>query len=195
MRIFRYNGPGDSTLVHGPFIIGGLSNPFNVINQAQAIAGPDVLDPGNGYATSNPVYTFQPTSPGDYFIQFEDVNTTDNGERLLIPFWDITVVQNGEAQIGRVWSQNWAFRTPPVTAGDLLECQWDRSFTGTLFSYTTDGFVSKIDFSESGFQGLSFNVAFNSRGPNNTGDAAIDRMSVPGQKCHRKCCRTQNILE
>lgn len=194
MRIFRYNGPGDSTLVHGPFIIGGLSNPFNAFNRNLASAGPDVLDPVNGYSTSNPVYTFQPGSAGDYFIEFEDVNTTDNGPRLLIPFWDITVVQNGEEQSGRIWSKNWAFRTPPVSAGDLLECQWDRSFTGTLYSYTTDGFVSKIDFSESGFQGLSFNVAFNTQGPNNTGDAAFDRQSVPGQNLTGNAAEHQIFL-
>ncbi|MEO5906559.1 MAG: T9SS type A sorting domain-containing protein, partial [Saprospiraceae bacterium] len=58
------------------------------------------------------------------------------------------------------------------------ECGFDRDFNGTFYSYTMDGFVSRIDFDSSGFQGLSFTVAFGDSGPGNTGDVIEDRRSV-----------------
>ncbi|MCI5082642.1 MAG: hypothetical protein MRY78_13165, partial [Saprospiraceae bacterium] len=167
---FRIVRASDQTVVHGPIQV-GLTNE-NISSWSDAVLGPYELT-GQGYQTNNN-FTFEPETAGDYYIEFKDV--------YYIGFWDITVAKNGTAQNGRVWSKNWSFRTPPKLAGSMPECLWDREFNGQLYSYTEDGFVTKIDFADSGFQGLSFNVAFNETGPGATGDLALDRMSVADQE-------------
>ena len=162
------------TIVHGPFLIDNSNANVNSWTQAQF---------GNYPVTANqsglPIYEFAPGVAGDYYIEFTDV-LDDGNSKVNIAFWDFTVTSGGTPIPGRVWSKNWAFRTPPTGLYSLPDCEWDRPFSGVLYSYTTDGFVSRIDFSESGFQGLSFNVAFNSTGPGNTGNLERDRQSVPG---------------
>lgn len=162
------------TVVHGPFLIDNST--ANVSNWTNSQFGNYNVD-----ATQNglPIYQFAPGQAGDYYIEFTDV-LSDGDNKVNIAFWDFTVTQNSQAVPGRIWSKNWAFRTPPTNTEILPDCEWDRPFSGVLYSYTTDGFVSRIDFSESGFQGLSFNVAFNSTGPGNTGNLERDRQSVPG---------------
>ncbi|MBK8830478.1 MAG: hypothetical protein IPN60_06405 [Saprospiraceae bacterium] len=90
------------------------------------------------------------------------------------PVFDFTVRNSGVPQLGRLWSRNWALRTPPVNPGTPPECQFDRAFNGVFYSYTMDGFVSRVDFNNSGFQGLSFTVSFGDRGPGNSGDVMAD---------------------
>jgi PKD repeat protein len=173
-RIRRDEGGADP-VVHGPFNI-NVTN-ANVTSWNQSLYG--------NYSTATmqagqKMYEFEPTQGGDYYIEFLDFSTSQtDDERVLIGYWDITVTKNDVVQDGRVWSRNWAFRTPKINGTFPEICEWDQEFAGTLFSYTSDKFVSKIDFSESGFQGLSFTVAFNSRGPGNSGDVIEDRKSVP----------------
>ncbi|MEM7574648.1 MAG: PKD domain-containing protein [Bacteroidota bacterium] len=132
------------------------------------------------------IYQFSPDTPGDYYIEFDDIiagSDGDNNSRVSIPFWDFDLVDAGGNSVdGRVWSRNWAFRTP--VDFDILndeECVWNRAFDGVLYSYTTDQFVSRIDFNESGMQALSFNVAFNSTGPGaDTLSLEERRKSIPG---------------
>jgi hypothetical protein len=113
---------------------------------------------------------------GDYYLQFDD-GVPNNSVHIL--WYDFTVRSGGAPQPGRLYSKNWALRTPPKF-NTFPECQFDRPFNGVFYSYTTDGFVSKIDFNNSGFQGLSFTVAFGDRGPGTTGDVMTDRRSVKG---------------
>ncbi|MEM6398338.1 MAG: PKD domain-containing protein, partial [Bacteroidota bacterium] len=127
------------------------------------------------------MYVFQPDAPGDYYIEFEEYIGTDNSERVCIPFWDITVAENGEERPGRLWSRNWALRTPNVINGEADPCIWNKEFNGQFYSYTEDGFVSRIDFDGSGMQALSFVIAFNSSGPGISGILTEDRKSVAGQ--------------
>ncbi|MEM7574647.1 MAG: PKD domain-containing protein, partial [Bacteroidota bacterium] len=127
------------------------------------------------------IYAFTPGQAGDYYIEFKEFFSSDEEDWVSIPFWDFTVGENGEERPGRVWSRNWSLRTPNVNDGVLDPCIWNKPFNGQLFSYTDDGFVSKIDFAQSGMQGLSFTLAFNSSGPGNTGDLGLDRQSVPDQ--------------
>lgn len=161
-------------IVHGPFLIDNSN--ANVNSWTNSLYGNY-----NASATQNgqQIYQFAPGQAGDYYIEFTDV-LSDGDSKVNIAFWDFTVTQNGQPVPGRIWSKNWAFRTPPTNIDVLPDCEWDRPFTGVLYSYTTDGFVSRIDFSESGFQGLSFNVAFNSTGPGNTNNPEEDRQSIPG---------------
>lgn len=162
------------TVVHGPFLIDNST--ANVTGWDESEFGNyDVNATQNGFL----IYQFAPGQAGDYFIEFEDV-IGDGNDKVNIAFWDFTVARDGQAIPGRVWSKNWAFRTPPMNTDQLPDCEWDRTFNGVLYSYTTDGFVSRIDFNDSGFQGLSFNVAFNSTGPGNTGNLERDRQSIAG---------------
>jgi|GEM_PF-1054753 len=172
---FRIRKPGVDTPVHGPFVIN--NDNANVKSWTQAQFGS--YDVTTTTDDGQLIYQFAPGEAGDYIIEIRDL-FSDGTAQINIGFWDITVALNNEPILGRVWSRNWAFRTPSLGVRELPECQWSREFNGTLYSYTTDGFVSRINFTNSGMQGLSFNVAFNSTGPSNTGDLVQDRRSVEG---------------
>ncbi|MEO6132136.1 MAG: T9SS type A sorting domain-containing protein [Saprospiraceae bacterium] len=171
---FRILDP-TGAVAFGPFTI-GLSND-NDTTWIQNIIGPGA--PG-GYSVNPILYPysrFVPTMIGDYTLQFDDGSP---GNIVNILWYDFTVRNAGIVKPGRLWSRNWALRTPPRHPGTPPECQFDRPFNGVFFSYTTDSFVSKIDFNNSGFQGLSFNVSFGDRGPGNSGNVIADRRSVKG---------------
>ncbi len=170
-QIRQDNPNGPDPIVHGPFTVTNLN--ANVDNYDEAEFGVYSTDQT---VSGDSMYVFRPGEIGDYYIEFDDANVSRR--RVNIPFWDFTVVRDGTVRDGRVWSRGWAFRTPQVTGITPPDCVWDREFNGTLFSYTEDGFVSKIDFQDSGFQGLSFNIAFNETGPGTTGDLAEDRKSI-----------------
>ncbi|HLF62482.1 MAG TPA: T9SS type A sorting domain-containing protein [Saprospiraceae bacterium] len=177
---FRIIDP-DGNVVHGPFSIN--SGNANADSWLLASSGPDVLDPIDGYDTGTEPYAmFLPAMNGDFYIEFTDNPTNcsvaNPGNQVNLKYFDFTVVSGGAEQPGRLWSLNWAFVSPPINPNMPPECQFDRPFNGILFSYTTDGFVSKIDFDSSGFQGLQFTVAFGERGPSNLGNVLLDRMSV-----------------
>lgn len=180
---FQVRRISDGVVVHGPFNVD--NNSANVNSYAEAQFGS--YDATSRVINGATVYRFAPGQAGDYSIEFQDIGQSTNQDneasRVLIPFWDFTVTDADDNPIeGRVWSRSWAFRTPPNSAlDDFPVCQWDKEFNGQLYSYTEDGFVSRIDFADAGFAGLSFDVAFNSTGPGTSGDLAQDRMSVPGR--------------
>ncbi len=173
-RILDPNG----VVVFGPFQVGTTGSPANATSWELAVNGPDVNGMG-GYSTnigSFPYSRFKPSMTGDYVIQFDD-DANFNIVNLL--FFDFTVRTNGLVQTGRLWSKSWALRTPSLDMlNELPECQFKGPFNGHFYSYTYDGFVSKINFAESGFQGLSFIVAFGDKGPGNSGNVIMDRRSV-----------------
>ncbi len=164
---FRIRRASDGAIVHGPYSMNAFN--VNLTSWEQANNGPAPIAGAEGYDVSDAAFTFEPNQAGDYFIEFQSIS--------YLGLFDISVAKNGQVQEGRVWSRNWALRTP-VEANNLPECLWDREFNATLYSYTTDGFVSEINFNDSGFQGLSFNLAFNTTGPGVSGNVALDRMSV-----------------
>lgn len=171
---FRILDP-TGAVAFGPFVIGSAND--NATSWALASNGPDVNGTG-GYSTNTgsfPYSRFKPTMLGDYTVQFDD-GSPFNIVNIL--FYDFTVRSGGVVKPGRLWSRNWALRTPPIMANTPPECQFDRPFNGVFYSYTMDGFVSKVDFQNSDFQGLSFTVSFGDRGPGNTGDVIADRRSV-----------------
>lgn len=176
IRSINPNGTS-GPVVHGPFFVN--SSNANVTDYNNATYGTYPVTQTQG---GQLIYQFQPATPGDYAIEFTDIsNSDDRDPNLFIPFWDFTVAQGTTRIPGRVWSRSWAFRTPLISNDNPPECVWDRPFNGDLYSYTDDGFVSRIDFTDAGFQGLSFRIAFNSTGPGTTGDLGQDRMSIPGQ--------------
>ncbi|MGH1436798.1 MAG: T9SS type A sorting domain-containing protein [Lewinella sp.] len=166
---YRIRRASNDEIIHGPYSINSFVE--NVSSWEDA-SGPAVLNNGVGYATDDARFLFAPGEAGLYYIEFISVDH--------IGYWDFTVADNGVEIPGRVFSRNWAFRTPTV-GNTQPECVWDRRFNGKLYSYTTDGFVTQIDFADSGLQGLSFTMAFNSSGPGQTGDLGIDRMSIPAE--------------
>ncbi len=171
---------GGGTIVHGPYVVDNTNQ--NVGDYATAI-GPSELGNANGYEVTRieggiEVYKFCPTNAGTYWIEFQDDFA---GSNLRIPLWDFTVGNPaGTVGIpGRLSSQNWSFRTPSdgLPAGEFCD-PFQRPFNGVLYSYTSDGFVSQIDFNGSGIRGLTFNVAFDSDGPGTTGTMADMRKSI-----------------
>ncbi|MDX1666435.1 MAG: hypothetical protein R3350_04375, partial [Saprospiraceae bacterium] len=174
-RIKRINESGADPIVHGPFTI--TQDNFNVSGWSDAVFGAyDTTATKNGEF----IFVFIPSQAGDYYIEFDD-ESTDGDPKVNIGFWDITLTNDQLDPIeGRLWSKNWALRTPPKKGSQFPDCAWDRKFNGTFYSYTNDGFVSKIDLDDSGFQGLSFNVAFNMTGPGTSGNFAEDRKSIEG---------------
>ncbi len=163
-------------VVHGPFFVDCTT--ANANTHALAAAGPDVLSAG-GYDTSPAYASFNPTSGiGDYYVEFSE-NMVGNGFfSFNIKWFDITVVANGVTEMpGRINSRNWAFRSPTIDI-DPPDCDYDREFNGAVYSYTQDGFVTKLDFANSGFKGLAFSLVFNSTGPGTSGNLIIDRRSV-----------------
>ncbi|MEO0731960.1 MAG: PKD domain-containing protein, partial [Bacteroidota bacterium] len=172
-RIRQITTDGSNPTVHGPFIISNTNaNVRSYDDAAFGVYDTTLLIGGNQ------VYVFRPGITGDFSIEFDDISG-DGSAQVNIPFWDVTVIRDQQPVPGRLWSRGWALRLPEVDGNNLPECEWDREFNGKFFSYTEDGFVSLIDFQDAGFQGLSFNIAFNSAGPGQTGDLALDRMSIP----------------
>lgn len=154
----------------------GQLNNAAIGNWQQAVNGPNQIVGSGGYNA----YTFNPDGlpAGDYYIEFSTSQSSYNSADIVIPYYDITVATEGgtpTAIDGRVFSYNWAFMTPAI---NYPNDYFDRDFTGTLYIYSDDGFVSLIDFSQAQFQGAAFNIAFNSSGTSATGDFAVDRASV-----------------
>lgn len=179
-RIKDANG----NVVYGPTLVD--ANNANTNTWALAAAGPAPIVGASGYTP----FTFDPAGlpAGDYFIEFSlsptarSFNGTSPSEYVAIKFWDITVATKDiipTAINGRLWSKRWSLRTPSISHGsDATYTYFDRPFNGQIFTYTNDGFVNEIDFDGSGFRGLSFNLAFNEYGVQNTGDVEADRRSV-----------------
>lgn len=175
---FRIVAP-DGDVAFGPFTV-NLTNQ-NTPTWALASTGPDALF-GGGYSTNtanHPYAIFDPSilpnamMNGDYRLEFADIPASG----VNVKWFDFTVASGGNEIPGRLWSNTWALRTPQISP-DPPQCGWDRPFNGTFYSFTEEGFVSLVDFNNSGFQGLSFTVAFGETGPGSTGNLIEDRKST-----------------
>ena len=165
-------GPGGG-VVHGPFNVGLATQNGNDYNRI--VAGPDALVGAAGYSTTGG-YTFTPGAAGVYCIEFDNTNTE------YIRNLDITIADAaGNVIPGRLYSQSWALRTP---CSDETACTsadpFAKPFEAAIYILTNDNFVHEVDYSNSGFRGLSFVLAFNASGPGSSGNVIIDRRSVNG---------------
>ncbi|MGD1847202.1 MAG: hypothetical protein ACFB10_17565, partial [Salibacteraceae bacterium] len=141
-------------------------------NYNSAVAGPDILDPTDGYT---PI-TYTPSIPGDYYIEFNPgdpdnyIGGSSNVKRTF-RFFDITVVDMSDTTAieGRLWSQAWDFNCMSSS----------NRFEAAMHIYAVDSILTEIDFN--GIQPFGFVIYSNSTGPNNTGDVVFDRQSVTGQ--------------
>lgn len=177
---FRVKSAADGSVVFGPIRIN--SDRENLTTFAQAQLGPEALAAG-GYPTDDNTLFVAPAA-GEYYVEFDLVGSRPR----YIGLWDITIARQGVAQPGRVYSRNWAFRVPELEP-QLPECAFGAELSTKFYSYTSDGFVTEIDFTNSGFQPLSFNLAFNRSGPGESGDLLLDRQSIAEENA------TNNVAE
>ncbi|TXF87886.1 T9SS type A sorting domain-containing protein [Neolewinella aurantiaca] len=178
---YRVRSVADGSVVFGPVRVN--SNNENLSTFEQAALGPAVFNAG-GYPTDDES-SFVAPAAGEYYIEFDQ--NSSNRPRY-IGLWDITIANNDVVQTGRVYSRNWAFRVPELDP-QVPECAFGAELSTKFYSYTSDGFVTEIDFTDSGFQPLSFNLAFNRTGPGESGDLLADRQSIAGENA------TANVAE
>jgi len=178
---FRIMDP-NGNVVFGPQQISSAN--ANANTWALATTGPSPIVGASGYTP----FTFTPANgaaSGDYYIEFSDNTSGATSSLLTIKYWDITVATrtSPKALDGRLWSKNWSFRTPSISQGsDPTYNYYDRPFNGTVYTYSSDGFVNKLNYLNSGFRGLAFTLSFNSTGTANTGNIAVDKQSVTGNQ-------------
>jgi gliding motility-associated-like protein len=158
----------------------------NIDNWDEAVQGPKQLVGDEGYDA----IMFDPSglSKGDYYIEFSKSESVYNDDKIFSEWWDISVVDTeGSLTLkeGRIWSKNWAFQSPGYTkAGENTFDSFVRPFNGKVYSYCIEnnfsgGYVTEVDFKDSGFRGAAFNLAFNWSGASATDDFTINRKSVP----------------
>ena len=170
-------------VIVNPIGTGAAATQENASTWALASSGPDILG-GGGYSTADSRWVFDPTFNGVFTIEFSEDEFMDADDQDVNILWyDFTVVSDPTGtpteEPGRLWSQLWSLRTPQQSPVQVYpDCQWDREFNGTFYTYTSDGFVSRVNFDGSGFQGLNFSVAFGSNGPGTSGDIVLDRQSI-----------------
>ena len=184
---YRIKDP-NGNIVFGPISVTTMSDGPGIINTwVQGFNGPQELGASLGYdaleVSSSDLMSQGFTGSGDYYIEFaaSSIGAPANNA-FLIDFWDITVVDNSNANLlekkGRIWSNNWAF----FAVNDFGFP--NRPFNGSFFVCAPDpadldaAFITRIDFNNSGFQPAAFNIAFNSFGIENTGNIASDRRSI-----------------
>ncbi len=113
---------------------------------------------------------------GDYFIEFYQDNY-DSTKGFYIENFEVTVYNNAAPVLGRIWSNNWA-----IGIKDDGGEEFGRSFNGAFYVCDNDHYVTKVDFNSGdptvGFRAGTFNVFFNSSGPENSGSLFGDRPSV-----------------
>ena len=171
------------------------SNTVNLTSRAETDRGPSqlVADGYDGFELDLSACGL--TFTGDYAIEFFTTDGNYNPNRansgFHVEFFDITVANcDNQGQTGRVWSNNWSLSIKADGEGSF-----DRAFNGAFYVCSDEGFITKIDFNSltnnralagrntdqlSGFRAGSFNVSFNTTGPNNSGDILTDRLSLGG---------------
>ena len=162
------------TTVYGPVQVSNSGEGY-ITSHAAAVAGPQELGNSGGYNA----WTFDPTSNGDFYIEFNrgvnGNNSTGTGDDSdgNLQWWDITVA-DGPTTIanqidGRVWSYNWGFNCGSYTIPFLAE----------MYIYSSsDSIVTNVDMN--GVEPWMFKILSTSYGVANTGNFISDRQSVNG---------------
>ena len=149
-----------------------------ISNYTAAIQGPQIGGaPANGYLPK----TFTPTMNGDYYVTFyrsEDGGVTHiaGGESMLAKYFDLTVAQGNTRLTGRIHCNEWALSVYNPAKGDIQDPLAPTN--AEFFGYTPDSVTIKVSFPATGFEPLSYIVAFNSFGCQNTGNWPNDRRSI-----------------
>ena len=146
---------------------GNIPNSGNgyIPSYSKAITGPNTLSAG-GYSPLS--FTF--SQPGDYYFEFDYSTGGFFPQDEKLRYFDITVTSSTNTKIdGRVWSKNWFLSTEGGSG---------YYFYGSLYSYSDDQIVTKIDFN--GMGPFFFRVSCNPTGCTNTGNFVQDRKSRAG---------------
>lgn len=110
-----------------------------------------------------------PEMDGDYYIEFDNgsnIGSTTGNTAISLKLFDITVVKDGKAENGRVWSRAWGLNTNGTN---------HETYT-TFYTMSTDHYLSKVYMG--GFQPYQFVIACNSYGSINTKNCEEDRKSL-----------------
>jgi hypothetical protein len=177
MNIFYQDGTANGVLV-STVLLPTSGNGF-ITTWNQAFFGAKIGGaPGSGY---NPL-TFKPTQNGDYYVTFfrSPDGVTHTPESMLAKYFDLTVAQTVSAVTtrypGRVHCNEWAF-----SVFNPLNHDWQDplgSSNAQFYTYTPDSVIAKVYFPTTGFQPLSYIVAFNSFGVIDNGNWLVDRKSI-----------------
>lgn len=178
---FRIKDP-NGNIVYGPQAIDASNAiPAGMPGFQQIKTGPLPINGSGGYTP----FTFTPAAgaiAGDYYIEFNKGATTYSTSQCSFDYWDITVANNtGTIPValpGRIWGHQWGFYSKDYVGAGA----YSGVFKGKIYSYTSEGFVNKIDFSNSNFRGGSFTIGMNSTGPGTSGNLVLDRQSIYNQR-------------
>ncbi|HEY4206972.1 MAG TPA: T9SS type A sorting domain-containing protein [Puia sp.] len=147
-----------------------------------AFIGPQM---GTSFGAGYSPLKFKPSMNGDYYVSFYRSSTGgvthDIAESMLAKYFDLTVGSlNGSGAgvryTGRVHCNEWAFSVYDPSKNDVQNPQ--SSSNAQFYTYTPDSVVAKVYFPASGFEPLTFIVAFNSFGVINNGNWVDDRRSI-----------------
>ena len=176
MNVFDPNGvavPGS------PFLLKSTAGQAGFISSyTQAIQGPKIGGvPTTGYVPG----IITPYMNGDYYVTFYrsdnggSVHIT-GGESMLSKYFDLTVAAGNVRETGRVHCNDWAFSVYNPASNDIQDPLTPTN--AEFFGYTADSVTIKVSFPATGFEPLSYIVAFNSNGCGNTGNWPLDRRSI-----------------
>lgn len=177
MNIYAPDGSLVST-VNLPTSGNGFISTWNSV--AGPLAGAKIGGvPTAGY---NPL-SFTPAMNGDYYVTFfrsTDGINHDIAESMLAKYFDFTVAQTVSGVTtrfpGRVHCNDWAFSVYNPAKNDWQDPQAPTN--AQFFTYTPDSVIAKVYFPATGFEPLSYLVAFNSFGVKNNGNWLQDRKSI-----------------
>lgn len=170
--------------VGGPIHLPGSNgNPGWINSYPQAAAAKIGGAPGTGYTP----LIFTPSMNGDYYVSFYRSSDGGNthmagGESMLAKYFDMTVAAYLSATnsysraSGRIHCNKWAFSVYNPSKNDIQDPL--SSTNATFYGYTPDSVTVKVNFPSTGYEPLSFIVAFNSFGTINTGNWPQDRQSI-----------------
>lgn len=170
--------------VGAPILLASANGQAGWINTVQQaiLWGPSIGgSPTSGYKPA----VFTPAMNGNYYVSFyrsEDGGNTHiaGGESMLAKYFDMTVAANNGGvytrYTGRLHCNEWAFSVYNPAKGDIQDPL--ASTNAEFFGYTPDSCTIKVSFPGSGYQPLSYIVAFNSFGVQNTGNWQTSRQSI-----------------
>ena len=171
--------PTGAPVPGSPFLLNSTAGAAGFISTwAQAIAGPKIAGaPPGGYIPA----VFTPYMNGDYAVTFYrsdngGVTHITGGESMLSKYFDLTVAAGAVRETGRVHCNEWAFSVYNPLAGDIQDNLGPTN--AEFFGYTPDSCTIKVSFPATGFEPLSYIVAFNSYGCSNSGNWPLDRRSI-----------------
>lgn len=178
--------PTGAPVPGSPFNLASVNGQNGWINswQQASLYGPNIAGTqSKGYTPA----VFNPGMNGDYYVSFYRSSDGGNthmtgGESMLAKYFDMTVASYVSATAtvnkfnGRVHCNDWAFSVYNPAKNDIQDPL--SSTNAQFYGYTPDSCTIKVNFPNSGYQPLSYIVAFNSYGTKNTGSWPVDRQSV-----------------